>query len=433
MKFEIDSKKLSEEQRLFLVNLDMMLRQYVAKSLTKYPTLGVTLNWKVTDRSDKFWTLESNADLDIKDSFSVNSMIKDYLDNKLIVDFQNCSLLLNVKYRTIPLESEEKSDQKFQSKDNSLGKKGEEGLPTFLPQTPRYTFDQIILPEEIKERILNDLNSIKCQDLIYNQWGFAEVEPRPKSILNFFGPPGTGKTMCAHAIAQMLEKPLLALNYSEIESKYVGDAAKNLKKAFDTATEIEAVMFFDEADSFLGKRIENVSHGSDQALNSLRSQMLILLEEFEGVVLFATNLVTNFDKAFESRILDHIKLELPNREARAAIIDKMLPSKLPVDHRFSNEELLEASDLIDGFAGREIKNAILTMLLDKASLGSDNPVFTFNDLKAVLEKKKEQIEKLKAEEKERRKEKIAKRLQDKIEEDEAYERRKSKSRKRRRK
>ena len=218
----------------------------------------------------------------------------------------------------------------------------------------------------------------------------------------------------------------MALNYSEIESKYVGDAAKNLKKAFDTATELGAVMFFDEADSFLGKRIENVSHGSDQALNSLRSQMLILLEEFEGVVLFATNLVTNFDKAFESRILDHIKLELPNKEARAAIIDKMLPSKMPLDHRFTQDELLEASDLIDGFAGREIKNAILTMLLDKASLGLDNPVFTFDDLKSALVKKKEQIEKLKAEDKERRKEKIAKRLQDKFEEEAAYENQKQK-------
>ena len=183
-------------------------------------------------------------------------------------------------------------------------------------------------------------------------------------------------------------------------------------------------MFFDEADSFLGKRIENVSHGSDQALNSLRSQMLILLEEFEGVVLFATNLVTNFDKAFESRILDHIKLELPNKEARAAIIDKMLPSKMPLDHRFTQEELLEASDLIDGFAGREIKNAILTMLLDKASLNLDNTVFSFDDLKSALAKKKEQIEKLKAEEKERRKEKIAKRLQDKFEEEAAYENKK---------
>lgn len=227
--------------------------------------------------------------------------------------------------------------------------------------------------------------------------------------------------MCAHAIAKVLDKPLLALNYSEIESKYVGDAAKNLKKAFDTATELGAVMFFDEADSFLGKRIENVSHGSDQALNSLRSQMLILLEEFEGVVLFATNLVTNFDKAFESRILDHIKLDLPNREARAAIIAKMLPSKMPLDHRFTQEELLEASDLIDGFAGREIKNAILTMLLDKASLGLEQPIFTLDDLKTALSHKKEQIDKLKAEEKERRKEKIAKRLQDKFEEDAAYE------------
>ena len=153
--------------------------------------------------------------------------------------------------------------------------------------------------------------------------------------------------------------------------------------------------------------------------------MLILLEEFEGVMLFATNLVTNFDKAFESRILDHIKLELPNKEARAAIIDKMLPSKMPLDHRFTQEELLEASDLIDGFAGREIKNAILTMLLEQSNdLNLDNPVFSFDDLKSALAKKKEQIEKLKAEEKERRKEKIAKRLQDKFEEEAAYENKK---------
>lgn len=363
--------------------------------------------------------MESNADFDIQDSLSLNSDIESFIKAKLFVDFPECSLSLSIKYRMIPVD---KGNNKKETESNQV--KNEDGLPTFLPQTPRYTFEQIILPEETKDRILSDLNSIKCQDLIYNQWGFAEVESKPKSILNFFGPPGTGKTMCAHAIAKMLGKPLLALNYSEIESKYVGDAAKNLKKAFDTATELEAVMFFDEADSFLGKRIENVSHGSDQALNSLRSQMLILLEEFEGVVLFATNLVTNFDKAFESRILDHIKLELPNREARAAIIEKMLPSKMPLDHRFTQDELLEASDLIEGFAGREIKNAILTMLLDKASQNLSNPIFTLEDLKVALTKKKEQIEKLKAEENDRRKAKIAKRLQDRLEEDAAYENRK---------
>lgn len=421
MKFLIDKQIISADQQLYLANFEFSVKQYIESILKKYPTLGVTPIWSVVERKDKFFILESNADFDIKDSLFVNSNIDSYIKAKLFVDFPECSLLLNIKYRMILQEKENKEEA------NRLNQvKNDDGLPTFLPQTPRYSFDQIILPAETKDRILSDLNSIKCQDLIYNQWGFSEVESKPKSILNFFGPPGTGKTMCAHAIAKMLDKQLLALNYSEIESKYVGDAAKNLKKAFDTATDLGAVMFFDEADSFLGKRIENVSHGSDQALNSLRSQMLILLEEFEGVVLFATNLVTNFDKAFESRILDHIKLELPNKEARAAIIDKMLPSKLPLDHRFTQDELLEASDLIDGFAGREIKNAILTMLLDKASLGLENPVFTFDDLKSALAKKKEQIEKLKAEDKERRKEKIAKRLQDKFEEEAAYENQKQK-------
>ena len=419
MKFLIDKQKLSADQQLYLANFELSVKHYIESKLKNYPTLGVTPVWSVTERKDEFFILESNADFDIQDSLSLNSDIESFIKAKLFVDFPECSLSLSIKYRMIPLD---KGNRKQEAESNQV--KNEDGLPTFLPQIPRYTFEQIILPKETKDRILSDLNSIKCQDLIYNQWGFAEVESKPKSILNFFGPPGTGKTMCAHAISKMLGKPLLALNYSEIESKYVGDAAKNLKKAFDTATELEAVMFFDEADSFLGKRIENVSHGSDQALNSLRSQMLILLEEFEGVVIFATNLVTNFDKAFESRILDHIKLELPNREARAAIIEKMLPSKMPLDHRFTQNELLEASDLIEGFAGREIKNAILTMLLDKASQNLSNPIFTLEDLKVALTKKKEQIEKLKAEENDRRKAKIAKRLQDRLEEDAAYENRK---------
>lgn len=181
----------------------------------------------------------------------------------------------------------------FEKNNKTMNQNKESETPTvFLPVPAKYTFDDIILPDDVRAKIMDDLAAIEKQDLIFNVWGFGEIEKNPRSILNFYGPPGTGKTMCAHAVAKYLDKPLLALNYADIESKYVGEAAKNLKAAFEAATQLEAVVFFDEADSFLGKRIENVTQGADQALNSLRSQLLIYLEEYKGVVLFATNLVT---------------------------------------------------------------------------------------------------------------------------------------------
>ena len=217
--------------------------------------------------------------------------------------------------------------------------------------------------------------------------------------------------MCAHAIASEVNKPLLALNYSEIESKYVGDAPKNLKHAFDTAKKIDAVLFFDEADSFLGKRIQNVSQGAEQALNSLRSQMLILLEEFEGIVIFATNLVSNFDKAFESRILDSIEIPLPDRDGRAKLLRKMTPSKLPLARPFTDDELLEVSDIIEGLSGREIKNALLKMLLNKADY--PNHLFTIDDYKEAMNAKMAEIAALRAEENRILEEKILKALKEK--------------------
>ena len=320
----------------------------------------------------------------------------------------DCCLNVSISFKskTSANEQQKPSDEKK-----------EDALPQFVPVKPKYNFSQIILPESVKKEIMNSLAVIKYNKLIYDDWGFGEIESNPRSILNFYGPPGTGKSMCAHAIASELKKPLLALNYADIESKYVGEAAKNLKKAFETAEQLGAVMFFDEADSFLGKRIENVTTGSDQALNSLRSQMLIYLENFSGVVLFATNLVTNFDRAFESRILNHIKFELPNKEARAEIIKKMIPEKLPKDRDFTQEDYLAASELIEGMSGREIKTAIQGMLLKEAQEHGGSSIFTVDILKDEKKKKKDSIDKLKAEENERLKLKITKKLKEKAEEE----------------
>ncbi|MCK5726492.1 MAG: ATP-binding protein [Thiotrichaceae bacterium] len=247
----------------------------------------------------------------------------------------------------------------------------------FIPRKPIYSLDQVILTDFLESEISSALMILKKRELIYETWGFNEIEPSPKSILNFFGPPGTGKTMTANAIAHHLEINIMALNYADIESKYVGEAPKNLVKAFEIAEKEEALLFFDEADSFLGKRITNVSSSSDQAVNSLRSQMLILLEGYNGIIIFATNLIENYDKAFESRIFKHIKFDLPSKTQRIALIKKLTPTKLPFEKEITSKQFISLADLSEGFSGRNIKNAILNTLTDVAL--KDMKYFKFDD------------------------------------------------------
>ena len=83
------------------------------------------------------------------------------------------------------------------------------------------------MTEDMSTQIDDALAIIKNRKKIYEDWGFGEVDPQPKAILSFWGPPGTGKTMCAHGIANAMNQKILAVNYAEIESKYAGESPKN--------------------------------------------------------------------------------------------------------------------------------------------------------------------------------------------------------------
>ena len=240
----------------------------------------------------------------------------------------------------------------------------EDEMPlTVVPVEPCQSFDKMILQDSVREELLKVVTLVKNLDAIYNEWGFSKIDAMPRCIVNFFGPPGTGKTMAAHATARALAQKILPMNYSDIESKFWGDAPKKLASAFRIAEQENAVLFFDEADSFLGKRITNVSSSSDQAINSLRSQMLILLENFTGTVIFATNLHKNYDRAFESRILKHIEFFLPDAKLRAEIITKMIPEHAPVAESVKTPEFItKLGGIIEGFSPREIKNTVLDVL-----------------------------------------------------------------------
>ena len=76
---------------------------------------------------------------------------------------------------------------------------------------------------------------------------------------------------------------------------FMGETAKNIRAAFECAKRVDAVLFFYEADTLLGARLSNVTQGIDNEVNSLRSTLLIELEKFEGIVIFATNFEKNYD------------------------------------------------------------------------------------------------------------------------------------------
>jgi ATP-dependent 26S proteasome regulatory subunit len=77
--------------------------------------------------------------------------------------------------------------------------------------------------------LLSAVDLATVQRLVFEEWGLKAIEPFPRTALNFHGPPGTGKTMAAHALANRLGRKILVASYAEIESKFHGDGPKNVK------------------------------------------------------------------------------------------------------------------------------------------------------------------------------------------------------------
>ena len=222
---------------------------------------------------------------------------------------------------------------------------------------PRRTFDDVILPPNTRRALDQALTQIKKHDLIFGTWGLSERHNTGLGLaFNFAGPPGTGKTVCAEAIAHSLNKKLLVVRYSEMESLWAGETGKNVAAVFHSAAEQDAVLFFDEADAIAGRRFASVTQGYQREANTVVNVLLKELESFDGVVIFATNMAANFDPAFERRIRTHILFEMPDAETRARIWRVQLHRRTPLAPDVNFQKLAEE---FDNVSGGDIKNAVL--------------------------------------------------------------------------
>ncbi len=228
----------------------------------------------------------------------------------------------------------------------------------FEVREPLWNLDEVYLPSSTKEQIHSALNIIKHYDTLVNEWGLSKTLKKGKgAVLNFYGPPGTGKSITAEAIAKYLSKKILLVNYADLESKYVGDTPKNIKKAFNQAVVENAVLVFDEADSFLGKRLTNLTQAADYGVNVTRSTMFMEIEQFPGVLIFTTNLIQNYDQAFMRRILANVFFDFPDIVGRKKIWQIHLPDNFPLDKNVSIDLL---SSQYEDLTGADIKDAIVT-------------------------------------------------------------------------
>ena len=116
----------------------------------------------------------------------------------------------------------------------------------------------------------------------------------------FYGPPGTGKALTAALIGKEFNKPVYKIDLSMVVSKYIGETEKNLELLFATAKDKDWILFFDEADALFGKRTEpKDSH--DRYANQEVSYLLQRIEDYNGLVILATNMKSNIDDAFTRR------------------------------------------------------------------------------------------------------------------------------------
>lgn len=227
---------------------------------------------------------------------------------------------------------------------------------------PHYKMDDLVLAQSTSAQLADVISYFQNRDLLFTQWGLSErFSDQDGLAVNLYGPPGTGKTMAAHGISDALKKSMICVDYAEIESKYVGETSKNLSRLFQTASSQDAVIFFDEADALLSKRVTNMTSATDVSVNQTRSVLLNLLNQYRGVILFATNFIQNFDAAFLRRIKYHVQFHLPDEALREKLWRIYIPEKMPCE--------VDYSDLAKKFtdiSGSDIANAVFSAAVSAA-------------------------------------------------------------------
>jgi SpoVK/Ycf46/Vps4 family AAA+-type ATPase len=190
----------------------------------------------------------------------------------------------------------------------------------------------------------------------------ARLKPGYRAL--FYGPPGTGKTLAATLLGKRLDLDVYRIDLSQVVSKYIGETEKNLQTLFEIAENKRWILFFDEADALFGKRT-SVSSSHDRYANQEVSYLLQRIEDYNGLVILASNFRNNMDAAFTRRFQAMVNFAMPTMHERMLLWRQTLPSTIDISPDLSIEELATHFEL----TGASILNVIQLATIQALSAG----------------------------------------------------------------
>ena len=210
------------------------------------------------------------------------------------------------------------------------------------------------------DEVIHRIKSIGSTKKEYEQ----KLRNGDRLVALFGGLPGTGKTFSAEVIAKETGRELWVCDFASLQSAYVGETEKHIKKLFDQAKSANAVLLLDECDSILKSR--DLSQ-ADYAKN-WTNQFLRQMDEFGGVLILTTNYMGSLDTAISRRIDIKAEFELPDEDAMIKIIEEFFKPDAPVAKDLDIAEAVKGLRLSGGLIRNALEKLIFQLKRENKNL-----------------------------------------------------------------